>query len=43
VQLLVKGSARAAVRGVAAAMVRAAAALPRTVRAQVDADPYDML
>jgi primosomal protein N' (replication factor Y) len=43
VQLLVKGSVRAAVRGVAAAMSRTASALPRAVRAQVDADPYDML
>ena len=43
VQLLVKGRERAAVHAVAAAIARAAAALPRAVRAQVDTDPYNML
>jgi len=31
------------VHAVAAAVARAAAALPRAVRAQVDVDPYNML
>jgi len=43
VQLLVKGSERAAVHAVAAAVARAAAALPRAVRALVDVDPCNML
>jgi primosomal protein N' (replication factor Y) len=43
IQLLVKGRERAAVREVAAALLRTAAALPNAVRAQVDADPYSML
>jgi primosomal protein N' (replication factor Y) len=42
-QLLVKGRERAAVRAVAEAIARAAAALPREVRVQVDVDPYNML
>jgi primosomal protein N' (replication factor Y) len=43
VQLLVKGPEREPVRAVAREMLRAAAALPGDVRAQVDADPYAML
>jgi len=43
IQLLAKGPERAPVRAVAAALLQAAAALPRDVRAQVDADPYSML
>jgi primosomal protein N' (replication factor Y) len=43
IQLLAKGPERAGVRAVAAALLQAAAALPRSVRAQVDADPYSML
>lgn len=42
-QLLVKGRARAAVRAVAVEIARAAAGLPRAVRAQLDVDPYAML
>jgi primosomal protein N' (replication factor Y) len=42
-QLLVKGRERAAVRGIAAEIARAAAALPRSVRAAIDTDPYAML
>ena len=43
VQLLVKGRARDAVHAVARALAEAAHALPRGVRAQVDAEPYAML
>ena len=42
-QLLVKGRERAAVRAVAIEVARAAAALPRSVRAALDTDPYAML
>jgi primosomal protein N' (replication factor Y) len=42
-QLLVKGRERAAVRNVAVEVARAAAALPRSVRAALDTDPYAML